>query len=248
MLGILHAEWLRLQRTFTPIFVGVLPVSLVLLAALLSFQLLHVNRQYYQWLLLNWWPLLWLPFGVALLASHTMRLEKRAGTWKALRSRPIAPAKLYLGKLLVLTTHTLVSALLLVLLSLLTGLLVLNGEVPWQLLCNAVLMTWLATLPLVALMLWAAFVGGYALTISLTLLGSLLGAITALTDNWFLVPWALPLRMATPLAGIHPNGVPLQSSDPAWQLPIGPIVGVALAGYVLFTVLGTLWFVRKEVK
>lgn len=248
MLSILYAEWLRLRRTFTPIFVGILPVSLILLISILSFRLVHVNKQYYQWLLLNWWPLLWLPFGIALLASHTIRLEKRAGTWKALRARPIAPAKLYLGKLLVLTTHTLISALLLILLSMLAGLLILNGEVPWLLLCSAVLMTWLAALPLVALMLWAAFIGGYVLSISLTLLGFLAGALVALKNSWFLVPWALPLRIATPLAGVQPNGLPLQPGNPAWQIPIGPIIGVALAGYVLFAALGTLWFMYREVK
>jgi hypothetical protein len=37
MFNILRAEWLRLKRTFTPIFLAVLPAGLVALEALLRF-------------------------------------------------------------------------------------------------------------------------------------------------------------------------------------------------------------------
>jgi ABC-2 type transport system permease protein len=177
-----------------------------------------------------------------------MTLEKRAGTWKALRARAIEPSQLYLAKLLVLTAHTLVSSLLLIVLSLLCGILLLKGTIPWLVISSTAVFTWIAAFPLVALMLWAAFIGGYGLTLGLTLIGFFAGAIVALKDIWFLLPWALPLRMATPLAGLNPNGVPLQPGDPAWHIPVLPIVAVALAGYVLFALLGTLWFTHKEVK
>jgi ABC-2 type transport system permease protein len=245
----LLAEWLRLKRTFTPYFVLALPVSLVSIALILRYLTPNANVwNYYVWSLLNWWPLIWLPFGIALLAAHTMTLEKRAGTWKALRARAIEPSQLYLAKLLVLTAHTLVSSLLLIVLSLLCGILLLKGTIPWLVISSTAVFTWIAAFPLVALMLWAAFIGGYGLTLGLTLIGFFAGAIVALKDIWFLLPWALPLRMATPLAGLNPNGVPLQPGDPAWHIPVLPIVAVALAGYVLFALLGTLWFTHKEVK
>ncbi|WP_201373905.1 hypothetical protein [Ktedonobacter robiniae] len=47
--------------------------------------------------------------------------------------------------------------------------------------------------------------------------------------------------------GVRPNGIPLQAHDPLWQMPVLPIVGIALVGYVLFAIVGAFWFVRKEV-
>jgi ABC-2 type transport system permease protein len=245
----LRAEWLRLKRTFTPSFVLTLPASLTCIALILRYLTPNAHVwNYYVWSLLNWWPLLWLPFGIALLAAHTMMLEKRAGAWKALRARAIEPSQLYLAKLLMLTVHTLVSSLLLIVLSLVFGIVLLKGPVPWQAISSTVLGTWIAALPLVALMLWAGFIGGYGLTLGLTLIGFLAGTIAAIKDVWFLVPWALPLRAAIPLAGLNPNGVPLQPGDPAWHTPLLPIMLVALVGYLLFALLGTCWFVRREVK
>ncbi|EFH88221.1 lantibiotic immunity ABC transporter MutE/EpiE family permease subunit [Ktedonobacter racemifer] len=249
MFNILRAEWLRLKRTFTPIFLAVLPVSLVALEALLRFLTPNARAwSFYLWSILNWWPLIWLPFGIALLASHSMEVEKRARAWKALRARAVAPEHLYLGKLLVLTIHTLVSSLLLIVSTLLVGVIALQGEVPWLLVCKASFMLWMAALPLISLMLWFAYMGGYILAIVANLLGFFAGAVAGLSNYWLLVPWAVPLRMAVPIVGVLPNGIPLQAHDPLWQMPVLPIVGVALVGYVLFAIVGAFWFVRKEVK
>lgn len=249
MFNVLRAEWLRLKRTFTPIFVAVLPLSLIVVEMFLHNLTPNPTAwSFYLWSIFNWWPLLWLPFGVALLASHSMGLEKRAGAWKVLRARAIPPERLYLGKLLVLTVHTLASSLLLIGLVLLLGLIILQGDVPWLLICKAALMLWVAALPLVSLMLWFAYMGGYILTIVVSLVGFIGGAVAGLGNYWFLVPWALPLRLAVPLVGVQPNGIPLQARDALWQIPIMPIVIVALVGYVLFAVVGVLWFTRKEVK
>jgi ABC-2 type transport system permease protein len=106
----------------------------------------------------------------------------------------------------------------------------------------------MVALPLISLMLWFAYMGGYILAIVANLLGFFAGAIAGLSNYWFLVPWAVPLRMAVPIVGVRPNGIPLQAHDPLWQMPVLPIVSVALIGYVLFASVGTFWFVRKEVK
>lgn len=249
MFNILCAEWLRLKRTFTPIFIVVLPMSLVGLEALLRYLTPNANVwSFYLWSIFNWWPLIWLPFGIALLASHSMWLEKRAGAWKALRTRAVAPERLYLGKLLVLTIHTLASSLLLIVLTLLVGAIVLKGTVPWLVICKASLMLWVAALPLISLMLWLAYIGGYILTILVSLFGFMAGAVGGLSSYWFLVPWAVTMRVAVPVAGVMPNGVPLEAHDPLWQIAVLPIVGVALIGYVLFAIVGAFWFVGKEVK
>src|SRR5690242_19716359 len=98
MAGIVVAEWLRLKRTFTPVFMLALPTSLTFVAALLRYLTPNANIwSYYLWSLLNWWSLLWLPFGIALLAAHTMAVEKRAGAWKLLRARAVEPYRLYLA-------------------------------------------------------------------------------------------------------------------------------------------------------
>jgi ABC-2 type transport system permease protein len=66
-----------------------------------------------------------------------MEVEKRARAWRVLRARAVAPELLYLGKLLVLTINTLASSLLLIVLTLLVGVITLQGKVPWLLVCKA---------------------------------------------------------------------------------------------------------------
>ncbi|QBD75893.1 lantibiotic immunity ABC transporter MutE/EpiE family permease subunit [Ktedonosporobacter rubrisoli] len=249
MLGVVLSEWLRLKRTSAFWLVGILPLSLVLLSFVLRFLSSNVDTwNIYIWTTFNWWSLFWLPLGIALLAAQTTVLEARAGSWKALRARAIKPAWLYAGKLCVLVVHTFISALLLLLLCLLVGAPTLHSAIPWQALLGGSLLTWIAALPLVALMLLCGTLGGYAMTALITLIFSMIGAMAAEQSYWFLVPWAWPLRVAIPLVGVHPNGIPLEKTDPLWHLPILPIIALALLCFVLFAALGMLWFERREVR
>lgn len=247
MFAVLRAEWLRLKGVFVPLFLTVLPASIVVLVTIMRYLAPNATVwSYYLWMLFNWWPLIWVPFGIAILAAHSMMLDKPL--LRGLRSRPVSPALLYLGKLLVLAIHFLASSLLLIALTLLSGVLLLKGATPWGTVITASLLIWVTALPLVALMLWFALLGGYVLPIVVSLVGPLSGAVMAVQSSWMLNPWAWPLRVVIPVVGVHPNGVPLEAGDPLLQTPMVPVVLVSLIAFILFAALGAVWFVRQEVK
>ncbi|MNN53656.1 hypothetical protein D3C81_1684250 [compost metagenome] len=52
-----------------------------------------------------------------------------------------------------------------------------------------------------------------------------------------------------PVAGVHPNGVPLESGDPLLDTSVIPVgIAVSLLFFVASSWLTGVWFARREVK
>ncbi|MBF6592491.1 MAG: hypothetical protein IVW57_18425, partial [Ktedonobacterales bacterium] len=80
LLAVVRSEVLRHRRTFTRWLIVLGPLTLVLATALPR----ALNPAPSTWAFLrysvgNWWPVLWLAFGTALLAAHAAAIEQRAG-------------------------------------------------------------------------------------------------------------------------------------------------------------------------
>ncbi len=249
MWSVVQSEWLKYRRTATPWLIGGGPLTL-LLAAALPRALVGFGLTWEQFLAIvfNWWPIIWLPFGLAILAGQSAAIERRAGAWRALRGRPIAPAALFAGKFAALATQSLLGTLWLLALTVAGGSFLTHQAPPLGRLLVIGVALWVGALPLVALMLWLALAGGFVATLLGAIVGVALGALMAEGPRWFLIPTAWPLRIALPLAGVHANGVPLEPDSPLRQLSPLPPLGAALVATVLLLILGQWWFARREVR
>lgn len=248
MWGVLRAEWGKYRWTATPWLIVGGPLTLILAAglprALVGFGL---NWEQFLAIVFNWWPIIWLPFGLAILAGQSAAIERRAGAWRSLRVRPIPPAAFFMGKFAALAAQTLLGTLWLLALTLAGGLFLTHQTPPFGQLLTVGALLWVVALPLIALALWLALAGGFVATLLGALVGVALGALTAEGSRWFLVPTAWPLRLALPLVGVHANGVPLEPDSPLRQISTLPPLVAALVATVILLGLGQWWFTRREV-
>ena len=171
--SLLKSEWTKYRHTILPWLTLLTPLFFALVAvgwgALSAWQL---------------WALLALPFGAALLPSVAWSWEGDA--WRALRTRRVSTAKLYVAKLTVLWLHGNISALLLAFALGWLGL-------AWHTLFYLLILHASVSFLLLALHLplAARFGAGVSLGVGtvITLLALILGA-TGLGDGvWPLFPW-----------------------------------------------------------
>jgi ABC-2 type transport system permease protein len=247
--GALGSEWIKHRRSATRVLVVLAPLVLAAyfpLVALLGDSdadwRLFLNAVY------NWWCVLWIPMGAAILTALAAAREARSGAWRSLRARPSSPATLYGAKLAVLSLHALLCALVLLAVALLAGVAAFGAAVPWGNLLLGALLPWVAALPLLAIQLWVATALGPAASVALGVVGFLPGALVAETGSWAYVPPSWPVRVAIPVVGFHANGTPLEAGSPLRDLPVAPVLLLALATFVAVGALGALWFTRKEVR
>lgn len=247
----LDSERMKYRRTFTHWLLTLGPVGLVLSYAMVGL----LGESETTWSLFlgvvyNWWPILWVPMGAALLAALAAWYEKRAGAWVVLRARPQPPAVFFGAKLLVLALHTLLSTAILAATVAVIGTVVIGAPVPLDTLLLGAFLPWVAALPILVIQLWVATVGGFGASIIVGVIGFISGALAAESNDWVhFVPWAWPIRVAIPIVGIHANGVPLGTGDPLWDTSVVPgILGLALALAAVALAAGSLWFSRREVR
>ncbi|GGI96579.1 multidrug ABC transporter permease [Alicyclobacillus cellulosilyticus] len=254
---VVAAEWLKYRRTLTPWFVVGGPLLLALTACVLPL-IAPTGRTWNLTLLtaFNWWVVLGVPLGSALIAALAASYERRAGAWRALRSRPLHPGRLYAAKYTVVAIHSAIAhALFSGFVVAIGGLIAwsrfwpLRGSIPWGNLVAGTMVCWASGLALLAVMLWCATAFPFSLTMAVGLIGTVSGVLTSETKAWVYVPWAWPVRALEPVFGFHANGLPLEKGSMFWNtgvIPIASGLGVVLA--VAITALGAWWFSRTEVR
>lgn len=249
--GAFNSEKIKYRRTFTYWLVILGPLGLVFSYAMVGL----LGESGTSWplflgVIYNWWPILWVPMGAALLAALAAWYEDRSGAWVVLRSRPQHPAVLFGAKLLVLTLHALLATAILAVAVFLAGTVLIGVSVPLDTLLLGAFLPWIAALPLLAIQLWVAMAGGFGASIVVGVGGFISGALAAESNTLiYFVPWAWPIRVIIPIVGIHANGTPLASGDPLWDPGIVPGI-LALSFIFAAGVLAasSLWFTKKEVR
>ncbi|CCQ97695.1 Lantibiotic protection ABC transporter permease subunit, MutE/EpiE family [[Clostridium] ultunense Esp] len=252
MMKILRAESVKYRRTFTRRLVFFAPLFFILIALL---QKLFMPVNYLKpWRLLlvqayNWWPVLFIPLGIALFAVLVASQEKRAGNYRNVKVHPLSPSLIWAGKMIMMAFHTLLATLVLIAAVLISGLITAEGEVPWTEVFAGGFILWVTSLVLIPIQLWAATWKGTLLSMGVGLIGMIAGVVAAPETYWIYVPWSWPTRLMAPIIGVHPNGVPLEASDPLRDpsaIPIG--IGLSLAAFILFTLMTSMWFHRREIR
>lgn len=194
---------------------------------------------------LEGWGVL-IPMTAALLAALSVRDDNDA--WRLLFSYAVPRSKYLLGKYLALAALSAVStALLAVLLACGAAL---SGRLGDSLstIAAASFLPWLAGLGCAAVALVVSVGWGLGPTIAVGVVGMMSGMLIADKSWWMAVPFAWPMRVILPLAGIGPNGVPLPADSPIRDHGvIAPAIALSLGLAALVLTLGSMQMNRKEI-
>lgn len=252
MINVIQSEFLKHKRTFTKKLILLAPLLFILIALP---QKLFMPANYLRpWQLLlnqiyNWWPLIFIPLGMALFAALLELQERKAGNYRSIRVHNVSPSFIWIGKVIVMATHSLLSTLVLIVAIIISGLITAGGDIPWGKIFAGGFTIWLTSLALIPLQLWTAAWKGTFASMALGFLGMITGVIAAPKSYWIYVPWSWSIRLMCPIIGVHPNGVPLEASDSLVNTSVIPAgIALSLAALIIFTIITSLWFNRREAR
>lgn len=252
MINIIKSESLKYNRTFTRKLIVFAPLFFVLFALP---QKLFMPADYIRpWQLLidlvySWWPVIFIPLGIALFAALVESQEKKAGNYRSLRAHNISPSSIWVGKITGMAGHTLLATIVLIIAIIISGLVTAGGAIPWLKIFAGGFTIWLVSLSLIPIQLWAATWKGTFFSMAIGFLGLIAGVAAAAKSYWVYVPWSWATRLMCPIIGVHPNGTLLDASDPLKDssvIPIGIILAIIV--FIVSTILTAAWFSKREVK
>ena len=130
-------------------------------------------------LVFNWWPVVFIPMGLALYAALMELKEKKAGNYRSLRVRDISPAHIWIAKVVIMGCHTLISTLVLIGATVISGLITGDGSIPWLKIFAGGFATWIVSLAIIPLQLWIATWKGTFASIAMGFIGLIAGVVAA---------------------------------------------------------------------
>lgn len=254
----LKSELLKYKRTFMGKLIIFVPVFFAVYGVVIQIymqndQAVAAGNTSMSWeallaLIINWWSFLFLPLGAALFATMVAAQEKKAGNYRALRTRNISPIEIWVNKIAGMAVYSLISTFVLVIVTLITGCLTAQGFPPFTQIIEAAVVCWISMLALFPIQLWAATQGGIFLSMGIGFIGMVIGVVVAPLPFWFIMPWSWATRMMCPIVGIHPNGLILETGDPLLDFSVVPVgVLLSLVVAMLLTLLTAVWFKHREV-
>ena len=247
MLNMIQSERLKYKRTFAKKLVYIAPLFFVLYA-IITMPTIHSKYNYFEYTVFNWWPLLFLPLGTALIASLAAMREKKSGNYRALRCHDISIPRMWFSKIIVIAYYTLLSSIELMILLILLKLFLPNSISSAAIVVMASLTIWITSLAYIPIGLFFADRFGTVISIIVSLIGIVLGVVMAPESYWMFIPWSWGMRLMSPIVGVHPNGVPLKEGNPLLDpsvIPIGILTSIVI--FALLSLVTAFWFSRREV-
>lgn len=251
----IQSELLKYRRTFTKKLIILLPLFFVL-QAMPSIWLMpkDVVRGWEQvnTMVFNIWTAVFLPLSIALFGYLIDLQERKAGNYRSLRAHEYPPAYIWINKVLAMVLFTFIATLILFVATVLSGLVTITvgkWDIPWKTILMAVMFTWVTSLTIIPIQLWAATWKGMFASMGISFGGLILGIFIAEKPYWFIFPWSWGIRMMCPILQLNPNGVMLEAGDPLLDtsvLPIGFILSIV--AFFVATGITALWFQRRELK
>ena len=251
MLNLTQSENLKYRRSFSKKLAIVAPLFFILFACVIRTQ---VTSQVTQWrlylsMVFNWWPMLFIPLGVALLCALGEVREKKSGGYRSLLANNICVPLFWLSKIAVLAMHLLLTSAILIASVLVAGVILNLGMPPVGTILGASALVWLTSLSLIPMELFLAAWKGTAATVIVGIAGSVAGVLAASKSYWALVPWSWPVRLMCPIIGVHPNGTLLEANSPLWNANVIPVgIAASIGFFIATTALTALWFSKREVR
>ncbi|MGW4561593.1 ABC transporter permease [Streptomyces sp. NPDC004561] len=194
---------------------------------------------------LEFWGVL-VPMTAGLAAALSVRADQDA--WRLLLSYGVPRERYFIGKVTALGVLGFLSSTVLVVM--LSFGAMISGRFPGAMgtVVAAVYLPWLVGLSMTALSVLVSVVWGMGPSIGVGVAGLLCGALVSDKVFWYAVPFAWPMRVVLPLAGIGPNGVPLPKDSPVTSMSAIPLaVGLAVVLTGVLLVAGSMHMRRKEI-
>ena len=252
MRTMIASEWLKYRRSFAGKLAMAAPLFFVIYGAITQIYLPEGTKSSWNILLsmiFNWWPVLFVPIGIALLCTLSEHRERRAGNYRSIYANNISLVKLWFGKIAVLGIYFLISSAVLVAVVLGVGLWRAEGDIPLATILEASLLIWCGALSLVPLHLFVAARFGVFAGLASGFVAMLAGVLAADRSYWLFVPWSWPIRMMAPVVGVHPNGVVLPPGHPLLDASVVPAgIAASLVFLAASALLTGLWFAKREVR
>lgn len=252
MMKYMIAEIMKVKATFFIKLLIIAPLIMVVYAFISKSGITELGEQTMQGIYVamsfNWWPLIMIPMGVVILTLLEHNYEKRAGDYRFILSTSVNRTKVWIAKTIVVSVAMLATTVLFgICVSSVLIFLYHDASLIPKVMLTSILLG-ISCCALVPLQLFIVHRTNAAISILVGLIGLLSGAIAAQQDWWFLHPWAISLRIVSPLLSIHPNGTMIiDEANPLLDpLSIPQGICMALIVFALATALGSRWFSRKE--
>ncbi|MBZ9609395.1 lantibiotic immunity ABC transporter MutE/EpiE family permease subunit [Clostridium estertheticum] len=247
MLNYLQSENLKYKRTFSRKIIVMAP-SFFILYAMVTMASMEVKKEYFIITVFNWWPLIFIPLGSALLCSLSNAKEKKSGNYRGLRSHNVKGIGLWLSKIAIIALYTFISSIMLIAFVFFAGVLSKGNAVPFLKVCEAGMVIWITSVGLIPVYLFLSTWLGTPASIGGALIGLAAGVMMAPEPSWILMPWSWPLRLMCPIAHVHPNGTILTDGNLLMNQSVIPIGIIVSLGFLIITsCLTSLWFAKREV-
>lgn len=256
----LRSELYKYKRTFMGKLIVFIPIFFAVYASVI--QIIMKNNSLAEasgntsadWIMIlalvfNWWSFLFLPLGMALFAGLAAAQEKKAGNYRALRSHNISPVRLWVNKIIGMAVYSLLSAIVLFIVVIVTGACISTGVIPLGKIAAGCMACWFTSLTLIPIQLWLATWGGALVSFGAGFIGMIIGVLAAPTEYWIAIPWSWATRLMCPIIGVHPNNLILEANSPLLNssvIPMGIMVSAVI--FLLIAALTGVWFSRREIK
>ena len=178
MLNAVRSESLKFRRSFDRRLALAAPWFFALFAAVAKLYLPAegMDADVLTAMIFNWWPVVFIPIGTAVLCALAELRDRRAGRYRALRTHDVDPAVLWYGKIAAVGLNTLLSSAMLIVAA--TAACLIVSRISPALIGSIVLagfLLWASSLALIPLHLFAAFLAGPFASILLGFAGALAG-------------------------------------------------------------------------
>ena len=248
MVNYLQSENLKYKRTFSRKFIVIAPLFFILYA-IFTMANMGTENNYFTIMVFNWWPLIFMPLGSALLCSLSDAKEKKAGNYRGLRSHNVKGIGLWLSKIAIISFYTFLSSIMLITVVFLSGFLSQGNAATFFKICEASIVIWITSVGLVPVYLFLSTWLGTVASIGSALIGLAAGVIMASGPSWIFMPWSWPLRLMCPIVHVNPNGAPLQAGDLLMNPSVIPMGIIVSFGFLIITSsLTAIWFSKREVR
>jgi len=247
MLNIIQAENLKCKRTFSRKLIILAPLFFAIYAICIMFFITDGSK-YYISMVFNWWSLIFMPLGTALLCSLAHMREKKAGNYKSSYLCNISKIEVWFSKISVIASYTFISTIELFAVVILSNILVKDSSISIISIFEAAIVCWVVSLVLIPIHLFISSLFGTAVSIITSIIGIIAGVIASTESFWILIPWSFGLRLMCPIIGVHPNGTMLPEGSPLLSAdPIVKGIILSLVFFIAISLVTSIWFKKREV-
>ncbi|MEG1138457.1 MAG: lantibiotic immunity ABC transporter MutE/EpiE family permease subunit [Lachnospiraceae bacterium] len=240
MINFVKSELLKQRHSFNRMLLWLAPILTLLLALAMMGGSNLQNGAY------NWWYTVLLPGSFTIFSAFTIARERKKNR-HGLFGVVVQKSRLWLAQIIVGILFLLVSCIIFFVggtflgflfgetinwMSCLTGSLLLVITFAWQ------IPLWMCVTELM----------GTVTTILLSMVCNSGIAVICAAESYWWIPFSIPARLMCPIIGVLPNGLWVEAGSPMEHSNvILPGIMITAALLMVFTIVTTLWFQKREV-